>query len=121
MIPNLKCFFLLLNTEDDVLLVAIDFHFIRKTSLEVYGSLVTNIPQCLQNIIIICYIYKALFWVLKVLYIEGGGGGRSPHPLPVCSIHLDDVTAAIVHQNALHTPATGGEETVMKSISAGDD
>ncbi len=26
------------------------------------------------QIIIICYIYIALFWVLKVLYIEGGGG-----------------------------------------------
>ncbi len=29
----------------------------------------------------------------------------SPHPPPMCSIHLDDATAAIVRQNALHTPA----------------
>ncbi len=29
-----------------------------------------------------------------MLYKEGGGG--SPHPPPVCSIHLDHVTAAIV-------------------------
>ncbi len=35
----------------------------------------------------------------------------------MCSIHLDDATAAIVRQNAHHTPATGGEETVMKPIS----
>ncbi len=48
-------------------------------------------------------IYIALFWVLKALYIEGGG--ESPHPPPVCSIHLDDATAAILRQNAQHTPA----------------
>ncbi len=63
------------------------------------------------------YIYIALFWALKVLYIVRGGGGGSPHPPPVCSIHLDDATAAILCQNAPHTPATGGEETVMKTIS----
>ncbi len=39
----------------------------------------------LNIILIICYIYVALFWVL-------------------CSIHLDDTTAAILHQNAHHTP-----------------
>ncbi len=54
-------------------------------------------------IIIICYIYIALFWVLKSLYIEGGGG--SPPPPPVCSIHLDNATAAILRHNAHHTPA----------------
>ncbi len=37
--------------------------------------------------------------------------GISPHPPPVCGIHLDDATADIVRQNAPHTPATGGEET----------
>ncbi len=51
-----------------------------------------------------------------MLYIVRGGG-ESPHPPPVCSIHLDDATAAILCQNAHHTPATGGEETVMKTIS----
>ncbi len=42
----------------------------------------------------------------------GGGGGVSPQPPPVCSIHLDDVTAATVQQCQCshHTPATGGEE-----------
>ncbi len=45
-------------------------------------------------IIIISYIYMAFFWVLKALYMEGG---ESPHPPPLmCSIHLDDATAAIV-------------------------
>ncbi len=36
----------------------------------------------------------------------------SPQPPPVCSIHLDDATAATGqrHQCAHHTPATGGEE-----------
>ncbi len=29
---------------------------------------------------------------------------KSPHPPPVCSIHLDDATVAIVCQNAQHTP-----------------
>ncbi len=39
-------------------------------------------------------MYIALFWVLKVLYIEGGGG--SPQPPPMCSLHLDNATAAIM-------------------------
>ncbi len=41
----------------------------------------------------------------------GGGGGVSPQP-PVCSIHLDDATAATGQQPqcAHHTPTTGGEE-----------
>ncbi len=36
----------------------------------------------------------------------------SSQPPPVCSIHLDDVTAATGErrQRAHHTPATGGEE-----------
>ncbi len=51
---------------------------------------------------IICYIYIALFWVLKALYIEGGESRQQP---AMCSIHLDDVTAAILRQNAHHTPA----------------
>ncbi len=39
-------------------------------------------------------------------------GGVSPQPPPVCSIHLDDATAATGQrrQCAHHTPATGGEE-----------
>ncbi len=39
-------------------------------------------------------------------------GGVSPQPPPVCSIHLDDATAATGqrHQCAHHTPATDGEE-----------
>ncbi len=53
-------------------------------------------------IIIISYIYKATFWVLKALYIEEREYPQLP---PMCSIHLDDATAAIVHQNAHHTSA----------------
>ncbi len=39
-------------------------------------------------------------------------GGVSPQPPPVCSIHLDDATAATGqrYQCAHHTPATDGEE-----------
>ncbi len=39
-------------------------------------------------------------------------GGVSPQPPPVCSIHLDDATAATGQwrQCAHHTPATDGEE-----------
>ncbi len=47
----------------------------------------------------------------KALY-NHVGRGVSPQPPPVCSIHLDDATAATGqrHQCAHHTPATGGEE-----------
>ncbi len=58
-------------------------------------------------------IYIALYCVL--LYTQSAlqsCGGVSPQPPPVCSIHLDDATAATGqrHQCAHHTPATGGEE-----------
>ncbi len=38
--------------------------------------------------------------------------GVTPQPPPVCSIHLDDATAATGQRRrcAHHTPATGGEE-----------
>ncbi len=61
-------------------------------------------------------IYIALYYVLlytqSTLQSWGGGGGVSPQPPPVCSIHLDDATAATGQrrQCAHHTPATGGEE-----------
>ncbi len=44
--------------------------------------------------------------------------GVSPQPPPVCSIHLDDATAATGQrrQCAHHTPATGGEERVIEPI-----
>ncbi len=65
-------------------------------------------------IIIICYIYIALFKALKALYIQGG----SPRPPPMCSSHLDDATAAILRQNAHHTPAYWWRgDRVMKPIS----
>ncbi len=45
-------------------------------------------------------------------------GGVSLQPPPVCSIHLDDATAATgqQHQCAHHTPATGGEEREIEPI-----
>jgi len=60
----------------------------------------------------ICFFF---FWVLKALYIWKG---ESPQQPPMCSLHLDDVMAAILHQNAHHThQLTGGEKRVMKPIS----
>ncbi len=45
-------------------------------------------------------------------------GGVSPQPPPVCSIHLDDATAATGQrrQCAHHTPATGEEEREIEPI-----
>ncbi len=54
------------------------------------------------------HLYSAFLCTQSALHRRGGG---SPRPPPVCSIHLDDTTAAIVLQNTPHTPATGGEET----------
>ncbi len=53
----------------------------------------------------------------KALY-NHVGGGVSPQPPPVCSIHLDDATAATGQrrQCAHHTPATGGEEREIEPI-----
>ncbi len=47
-----------------------------------------------------------------------GGGGGQPQQPPVCSIHLNDATAATGQwrQCAHHTPATGGEERVIEPI-----
>ncbi len=67
-------------------------------------------------------IYIALFVYCctpKALYNHvGWGGGVSPQPPPVCSIHLDDVTAATGQrrQCAHHTPATDGEEREIEPI-----
>jgi len=55
-------------------------------------SLSTHLPYVII-IIIIPYIYIALFWVLKALYIWKE---ESPQPPPMRSIHLDDATAAIL-------------------------
>ncbi len=44
--------------------------------------------------------------------------GESRQPPPMCSIHLDDATAAIKRQNAHHTPAYWWRgDRVMKPIS----
>ncbi len=62
--------------------------------------------------IVYCHTPKALYNHV------GGGGGVSPQPPPVCSIHLDDATAATGQscQCAHHTPATGGEEREIEPI-----
>ncbi len=55
------------------------------------------------------HLYSAFLGTQSALHSKGWG--ESPHPPSVCSIHLDDATAAILRQNAHHTTATGGEET----------
>ncbi len=55
------------------------------------------------------HLYCAFLGTQTALHSKGGGG--FPHPPPVCSIHLDDVTAAIVRQNTTTHQLTGGEET----------
>ncbi len=64
-------------------------------------------------------IYIALYCVL--LYTQSAlqsYEGVSFQPSPVCSIHLDDATAATGQrrQCAHHTPATGGEEREIEPI-----
>ncbi len=64
-------------------------------------------------------IYIALYCVL--LYMQSAlqtFGGVSPQPPPVCSIYLNDATAATGQrrQCAHHTPATGGEEREIEQI-----
>ncbi len=51
------------------------------------------------------HLYSAFLGAQSALHWRGGGGGGTPQPPPVCSIHLDDATAAILRQNAHHTPA----------------
>ncbi len=71
--------------------------------------------SCTHSKIIICYIYIALFWILKALLHERG---ESLQPPPVCSIHLDDATAAILRPNAHHTPACWWRgDRLMKPIN----
>ncbi len=48
------------------------------------------------------HVYSAFLGTQSVLHTRGG----YPQPPPVCSIHLNDATAAIVRQNAHHTPAS---------------
>ncbi len=53
------------------------------------------------------HLYSALLYT-QITYNHMGGS----LPPPVCSIHLDDATAATGQrrQSAHHTPGTGGEE-----------
>ncbi len=61
------------------------------------------------------HLYSAFLDTQSALHIRG----VSPHPPPVFSIHLDDdATAAILRQNAHHTPSYWWRgDRVMKPIS----
>ncbi len=64
------------------------------------------------------HLYSAFCVLLYTQSALQSCGGVSPQPPPVCSIHLDDATAATGQrrQCAHHTPATGGEERVIETI-----
>ncbi len=47
------------------------------------------------------HLYSAFLGTQSALHRRG----ESPQPPPMCSIHLDDATAAILRQNTHHTPA----------------
>ncbi len=47
------------------------------------------------------HLYSAFLGTLSALHRRG----ESPQPPLMCSIHLEDATAAILHQNPHHTPA----------------
>ncbi len=59
------------------------------------------------------HLYSACIAVHPKQFTIMGGGG-SPQPPAVCSIHLDDVTSATGQrrQCAHHTPATSGESVI---------
>ncbi len=60
------------------------------------------------------HLYSAFLGTQSALHSKG----LSPHPPPMCSIHMDDVTAAILGQNAHHTPAYWWRgDRVMEPIS----
>ncbi len=70
---------------------------------------------CIYIALLLCIaIHPKRFTIMR-------GGGFSPQPPPVCSIHLDDATAATAQrrQCAHHTPATGGEERERSRQSSG--
>ncbi len=69
------------------------------------------------------HLYSALLCIVvhpKRFTIMWGGGGVSLQPPPVCSIYLDDATAATGQRwpCAHHTPATGGEKRESFSQSS---
>ncbi len=63
------------------------------------------------------YIVLYCVWLYTQSALQSCGG-VSPQPPPVCSIHLDDATAATGQQRqcAHHTPDTGGEEREIEPI-----
>ncbi len=64
------------------------------------------------------HLYSAFLGTQSALHSKR----ESPRPPPMCSIHLDDATAAIVHQNDHHTPAYWWRgDRVMKQSVYGDD
>ncbi len=66
------------------------------------------------------HLYSAFCVLLYTQSALQSCGGVSPQPPPVCSIHLDDTTAATGQRRQCthHTPATGGEERERKNQSS---
>ncbi len=57
--------------------------------------------QCNNNNNNLLHLYSAFLGTQSALHRRG----ESPQLPTMCSIHLDDVTAAILRQNTHHTPA----------------
>jgi len=64
-----------------------------------------------------CNIYTALFWVLKALYMEGGGNLLNHHQCAASTwmMRRQPYCARTLTTHQL----TGGEETVIKPMSMG--
>ncbi len=82
-----------------------DLHFIRQ-------RMGVQFLLYIQELFLFCIlrlIFTSNFLHLYSTFLDTQSAlhskGESPHPSPVCSIHLDDATVALVHQNIHHTPA----------------
>ncbi len=64
------------------------------------------------------HLYSTLLYIVvhQKLFTIMWGGGVSTQPPPMCSIHLDDATAATGQR---HQCATGGDERESYSQSSG--
>ncbi len=75
---------------------------------DVWISYILFIAVWMNELCIYIVLYCVLPYTQSTFTIMSG---VSPQPPPVCSIHLDNVTAVTAQQQcAHHTPATGGEE-----------
>ncbi len=88
---------------------------------QLFGLILWRHPFTVEDPLInfnLLHLYSAFLGTQSGLH---RGGGGSPQPSPVCSIHLDDATAVILHQNAHHTPANCWRRDRVMSQSVYED